>query len=170
MSPCRLRFALHDLTAGGASPYRLRFAPVRVSAQRLRAASCVSLRLWRTIVGQLKKVVQQRVSVQCLWHNIVCQFKMVAQQHVSVQYCGLSLCVSLGCNTGFSAQRLWRIIVCLFKCVAQHRVLQHSDPVSYDWRASMWYECVLQHGIIGFRQRRTIVVSSFVLSAFVRAA
>jgi hypothetical protein len=95
---------------------------------------------------------------------------LVAQHRVSVQVCGVSLCVSLGCNTGFSAQRLWRIIVCQFKCVAQHRVLQHSDPVSYDWRASMWYQCVHQHGIIGFRQRRTIVVSSFVLSAFVRAA
>ena len=29
LSPApRLRFALHDLTAGGASPYRLRFAPI----------------------------------------------------------------------------------------------------------------------------------------------
>ena len=159
-SRCRLRFALHDLTAGGASPYRLRFTPIRVSAQRLRAASCVSLRLWRTIVGQLKKVVQQRVSVQCLWRNIVCQFKFAAYHSVSVwgatpgfqlNDCGASLCVS---------SSVWR----------SNHVLQHSDPVSYDWRASMWYECVLQHGIIGFRQRRTIVVSSFVLSAFVRAA
>ena len=57
-------------------------------------------------------------------------------------------------------------------CFSFVRVASLYSPAaaSYDWRASLWYQCVHQHGIIGFHQRRTIVVSSFVLSAFVRAA